>query len=118
MIEVHGEPFLGEYKWQFRGGESRGVEDVVCLSLGTYDFAKISETNAFEHVKAALRKANIDWVDPTTPSQWTFKLEGLKEVIGTRVNIPWLSGTVVAKPEFTGDLHNSASTHVGTADFL
>ena len=112
------EAFLGEYKWQFRGGESNAVEEVVCLSLGTHDFAKVSERHAFEHIKAALRKANIDWIDPTTPTEWTFKLEGLQKVIDARAHVPWLKGTVVAKPEFTASLHDSAGTHVGTADFL
>ena len=72
MMEVHGEAFAGEYKWQFRGDESSAVEDVVCLSLGTHDFAKISERHAFERIKAALRKANIDWINPTTESEWNF----------------------------------------------
>src|SRR5438046_4051539 len=117
MIELHGEAFVCEYKWQFRGGESSAVEDVVCLSLGTHDFGKISERHAFEHIKAALRKANIDWIDPTTETEWTFKLEGLQKVIDARARVPWLKGTVAAKPEFTANLHDSAGTHVGTADF-
>jgi TIR domain-containing protein len=118
MIEVHGEAFLGDYKWQFRGGEPSAVEDVVCLSLGTHDFAKISERHAFEHIKAALRKAKIDWIDPTTETEWTFKLEGLQKVIDARTRVPWLKGTVVAKPEFTANLHDSAGTNVGIADFV
>src|SRR5438067_2092659 len=118
MIEVHGEEFLGEYKWQFRGGESSAVEDVVCLSLGTHDFVNISERHAFEHIRAALREANIDWIDPTTATEWTFKLEGLQKVIDMRARVSWLTGTVVAKPEFTANLYDSAGTHVGTADFL
>ena len=118
MIEVHGEAFLDEYKWQFRGGESSAVEDVVCLSLGTHDFAEISERRAFERIRAALRKANIDWIDPMTATEWTFKLEELQKVIDTRTRVPWLKGTVVAKPEFTANLHDSGGTHAGTADFL
>jgi hypothetical protein len=118
MVEVHGEAFSGEYKWQFRDDESSAVEDVVCLSLGMHDFAKISERHAFERIKAALRKANIDWINPTSESEWSFKLEGLQKVIGTRTRVPWLKGTVVAKPEFTANLHDSGGTHVGTADFL
>jgi TIR domain-containing protein len=118
MIEVHGEEFLGEYKWQFRSEGSRSIEDVVRLSLGTHDFAKISERDAFERIKAALRKAKIDWIYPTMPSEWTFELEGLQKVINTRVDVAWLKGAIAAKPEFNANLHDSAGTHIGTADFV
>src|SRR5947207_8987496 len=118
MIEVHGEAFLGEYKWQFRGGESSAVENVVCLSLGTHDFAEISERRAFERIRAALRKTNIDWIDPMTATEWTFKLEELQKVIDTRTRVPWLKGTVVAKPEFTANHHDSGGTQAGTAYLL
>jgi uncharacterized protein YjhX (UPF0386 family) len=117
MIEVHGEAFVGEYKWQFRGGRPGVLEDTVCLSLGTHDFAKISERGAFERIKSALRSANVDWIEPRHPTEWHFDLGGLQQIIGARADVPWLNGTMVAKPEFSADLHNSSGTHVGTADF-
>jgi hypothetical protein len=117
MIEVHGEAFIGEYKWQFRGGHPGVLEDTVCLSLGTHDFAKISERGAFERVKSALRSANVEWIEPRQLTEWNFDLGGLQQVIGARADVPWLKGTVVAKPEFSADLHNSSGTHVGTAEF-
>src|SRR5436190_23192190 len=118
MIEVHGEAFLGEYKWQFRGGESSAVEDVVCLSLGTHDFAEISERRAFERIRAALRKANIDWIDPMTATEWTFKLEEIQKVIVTRTRVPWLKGNVVEKPEFNANFQDLGGTLSVIDDFI
>jgi len=117
MIEVHGEAFVGEYKWQFKGGHPGVLEDTVCLSLGTHDFAKISERGAFERIKSALRSANVDWIEPRHPTEWNFDLGGLQQIIGARADVPWLNGTMAAKPEFSADLHNSSGAHVGTADF-
>jgi hypothetical protein len=64
-----------------------------------------------------LRHANVNWIQPTL-GDWTFKLEELQTLIGTRASVPWLIGTLLAKPEFTADLHKVSGSSVGTAEFV
>lgn len=113
MIEVHGESFTGEYKWQVRAGTG----DIVRLSLGTSDFCRISERDAFERIKSVLGSAGLHWITPD-PSGWTFQLQGLHNVIGTQTDLSWLIGKVNVKPEFSSNYTNVAGTYVGTADFV
>ena len=71
----------------------------------------------FERVRSALRHANVNWIQPTL-GDWTFKLEELQTLIGTRASVPWLIGTLLAKPEFTADLRKVSGSNVGTAEFV
>jgi hypothetical protein len=117
MIEVHCEVLGGLPHWTIPPFDEN--EDVVKLSFGTADFAEVSERDAFEIIKDAVRPVQYQWVQPSLGT-WKLDLSALADfmVQQQRPDLAWLRGTIAAKPEFKHENLFSDGTRVGTAEFI
>jgi len=117
MIEVHCEVLGGLPHWTIPPFDEN--EDVVKLSFGTADFAEVSERDAFEIIKDAVRRVQYQWVQPSLGT-WKLDLSALADfmVQHQRPDLAWLRGTIAAKPEFKHENSFSDGTRVGTAEFI
>jgi TIR domain len=117
MIEVHFEVLDGVPHWTIPPFDEN--EDVVKLSFGTAGFAQVSERDAFEIIKDAVRRVQYEWVQPSLGT-WKLDLSALADfmVRQQRPDLAWLRGTIAAKPEFRHENLFSGGTRIGTAEFI
>ncbi len=116
MIEVVCNILGAKIHWHVDASQSSKPEDVIKLVFTTAAFSTFSEREAYETVRASLRRENVSWVEPA-PGAWRLHLEGLAAFADQIQTIPWLDGTVTLKPEFKSAVLSPDSPKVGEGRF-
>jgi hypothetical protein len=71
---------------------------------------------AYETIRGVLRREDISWVEPMREA-WNINLQSLGDLIDLQQRLPWLSGSVRLKPEFTSEILSAGPPKVGKGDF-
>jgi len=116
MINVRCVILGGRGNWKITADTSGVPEDVVRLSFLTADFFNLSERDAYERVRAALRHEHA-WIQPSR-EKWQIDLHQLAELIGRPAELPWLTGTVSLQPEVKSDSQAAANQRIANVEFV
>jgi hypothetical protein len=117
MIAVRCVVLSGKTSWKIASDAPTGPEDTVRLSFHTGDFFSLSERDAYERIRSALRRESVTWIEPAL-DEWRLNLDQLTKVIGRPEDLPWLKGSVVIRPQIEAGNQTAANQHIANVQFI
>jgi hypothetical protein len=117
MIEVRCVVLSGKLNWKIASDAPTGPEDTVRLSFHTADFFRLSERDAYERIRSALRRESVTWIEPAL-EEWELNLDHLVKLIGRPEDLPWLKGSVAIRPKMEAGSQTAANQRVANVQFI
>jgi TIR domain len=86
------------------------------VRFSTARFGSLSQREAYEIIRSALRQQGTAWAQPGTP-KWRLEMGGLFATIGRPEVVPWLNGEITVEPEFRSDVLSTGPPKIIDAQF-
>jgi hypothetical protein len=117
MIEVRCVVLPGKISWKITSDTPAGPDDTVRLSFHTADFFRLSERDAYERIRSALRRESVTWIEPAL-DRWRLNLGELAKFTGRPEDLRWLKGTVAIQPQIDAGSQTAANQRIANVQFI
>jgi hypothetical protein len=117
MIQVRCVVLSGKLNWKIASDAPAGPDETVRLSFHTADFFSLSERDAYERIRSALRRESVTWIEPALDG-WRLDLDQLAKVIGRTEDLPWLKGSVAIRPQIEAGSQTAANQRIANVQFV